>query len=128
MKSMINLKNSTLIEMDPLSLQNLISNEIDLDLPKSIDSNKEKKEALNMMNKAISYVCYFKELETLARIMKRKAKRDKKDQNEVERLLSCEEIFETYKRISENIYTQISKMMTMKRLMLDETKLLGETT
>lgn len=35
---------------------------------------------------------------------------------------------EVYKRICETMYDAITKNMTMKRLMLDEVKLLGKTT
>lgn len=127
MKNVLNLKYNTLLEMDPVSLNTLLHNEVDLDFPKTIDTNEEKNKALGMMNKAAAYICYFKEMETLARTIKRRAKSNKESQKEIDRILSCEEIFETYKRNSERVYEYISKMMTMKRLMLDETKLLGNT-
>lgn len=122
-----NLKTETLINMDPESLNMLLHNEIDISIPTNIDTSETKAKAVETLNKTIAYTCYLKELETLTRVLKRKAKRVSNNTKEVDRLLSCEEIFETYKRNCEKIYDYISKLMTMKRLTLDEMKMLGHT-
>jgi hypothetical protein len=128
MKQIINVSFHSLIEMDPMELSDYLRTEVNLELPVSIDSKADMYHATEMMAKASSYICYFKEMETLTRAIKRQKKRSGCSTETADNLLGCEEIFETYKRIAEQYYEQISKMMTMKRLMLDECKILGRAT
>lgn len=128
MESIIKVKPATLLHMEPMALADFLRSEMELIIPASIDTDKDKKEALEEMNKAAAYICYFREMETLTKTLKRKNKRNGCVPEETDRLLGCEEVFETYKKIAEQTYDYITKMMTMKRLMLDETKLLGTTT
>lgn len=118
--NMINVKFTSLINMDPLQLATFLRNEVDLMVPDFIDSKENMKIAIEIMNKATSYICYFKEMETLTKSYKRNKRREGCKPEEIDRILGCEEVFETYKKISEQIYDQIVKMMTMKRLMNEE--------
>ena len=128
MTNPVNAKTSTLLAMEPEQLLEYFRDEVTLCLPDNIDTPETRKQATAEMNKAAAYICYFKELEGIAKNRKRAQKRRGCSQEESDRLLGIEEVCEAYKRICETMYDAITKNMTMKRLMLDEVKLLGKTT
>ena len=116
-----------LLDMDPLLLMEHLRKEVDLRFPDGIDTETGKMEAVQMLNKAAAYVCYFKEMETLARITKRDRKRQGCGKEEFDRILGVEEVMEAYKRIAEMNYDAITRMLYTKKLMLEETRMLGKT-
>ena len=128
MTNPVNAKTSTLLAMEPEQLLEYFKDEVDLHLPDNIDTPEARKQAVAEMNKAAAYICYFKEMEVVAKNRKRAQKRRGCSQEESDRLLGIEAVCEAYKRICETMYDAITKNMTMKRLMLDEVKLLGKTT
>lgn len=126
MQRTISLSPVELLGMEPLDLMEVLKPEVDLKLPENVDTENGKREAVSLMNQASSYACYFKEMETMARITKRDRKREGCSKDEFDRLLGVEEVFETYKRIAEMHYDAVTRMMYTKRLMLEETKMLGK--
>lgn len=126
MWNIVNVKPELLLQRDPLELAEFFRQNVEIKIPASIDTDAEKRTAIQEMNKVTSYICYFKELETVARIYKREEKRKGCSAKEADRLIGCEEVVEAFKRICEQCYEQLSKLMTMKRLMLEETKMLGK--
>lgn len=128
MRQIIQVKPSSLLAMEPETLAEFLRNEVELDTPESIDTPEGRAAAARAMQKATAYICYFREMEALAKARKRKRKRDGCTPEEADNLLGCEEIFEAYKKIAEQHFDQVAKMMTLKRLMLDEVKLLGTGT
>jgi hypothetical protein len=127
MKAILNYSSEALLAMDPLTLLELLSNEVDFDESNNLNNESSIKASTEMLNKTASYICYFKELETMAKLKKREGKRAKCSNEESDRLLGVEEVMETYKRISETQYDKIVKLMTAKRLSLDEAKVLSTT-
>jgi hypothetical protein len=127
MKAILDVKPTSLLAMDPMELMKLLSNEIEYTLLDDIDTDMTRKQAINEMNRLTSYIVYFKEMKVLARNAKRQSKRNHDAKDETDRLLGVEEVFETYEDSSRQLYEQITKMMTMKRLELDEIKLMGKT-
>lgn len=123
----INLEPEVLIQMEPMELIDLISSQLDFITLEHIDTDRNKYAAIQEMNKLTAYICYFREMETLARIRKREVKRKKCTREESDRILSVEEILGAYRSICEQRYEQLAKMMTMKRLMLEEIKQFGKT-
>lgn len=119
MTNPVNAKTSTLLSMEPEQLLEYFKDEVDLHLPDNIDTPEARKQAIAEMNKAAAYICYFKEMEVIAKNRKRAQKRRCCSQEESDRLLGIEEVCEAYKRICETMYDAITKNMTMKRLMLD---------
>lgn len=124
MRKVIKTNDSDLLGKDPLDLVTLLRAEIDVEVPEALNTQEEVSMAVNAMNKLTAYISYFKEMETIARILKRQQKGNKE---EAVRLLGVEEVFETYKRACEQNYEYVTKLMTMKRLMIDEAKILGKT-
>lgn len=114
-----------LMGMDPIELAEKLRKEVDFGKIENLNSPQLVTDAIN---KTISYASYFKELETIARIKKRQAKREKLPPEEQDRRLGVEEVFETYKRIAEMQFDKITKMMTAKRLHIDEIKFVGSAT
>ena len=115
----------SLLSMNPEDLAEKLRKEVDFGKIENLNSPQAVTEAIN---KSIAYASYFKELETLAKINKRKGKREKLPLEEQDRRLGVEEVFETYKRIAEMQYDKVVKMMTARRLQLEETKFLGSAT
>lgn len=107
------------INMQPLELLATLQNEVRFEDLSEIDSRESYATAVNKLNASTAYICYFKQMETAARIKKRAAK-SAKDTAEYERLMGVEEVFETFKRISEQQYDCIVKMFTAKRLEITE--------
>ena len=128
MQRIIKAKPVDLLHMDPFELSEYLRNIVDLSLPESIDTKESAKSAICIMNKAVAYACFFKEMESLAKTYKRKMKREGCTAEVADNLLGCEEVFEAYKRISERHYDYVAKMMTLKRLQIEETKMLGTST
>lgn len=121
----IPLNTHNLMEMDPLTLIAELNSTVIFDNIYDIETEQSKRAAVEAMNKATAYICFFREMEIIARCRKRDARKTSKD--EASRLLGLEEIFEAYKKISEQHYDQIAKIMTMKRLAIDEYKIMGQT-
>lgn len=117
-------RGSDLLSKDPLELIDILKAEVAFEVPESLETQADVNAAVKAMNKLTANISFFKEMETVARIMKRQQKGSKAER---ERLLGVEEVFETYKRICEQNYEYVCKLMTMKRLMLDEAKIFGKT-
>lgn len=114
-----------LIQMEPLKLLEELENEVKFPVITDISGDKNKRMAAEALNRDAAYICFFREMEIMARCMKREARKHSRD--EASRLLGLEEVFETYKKIAEQHYDKIVKMMTLVRLSLDEYKIMGET-
>lgn len=121
----ISLNANTLLGLEPMELIAELNSAVTFQTIGDIDTEQNKILAVDIMNKASAYICFFREMEIRARCQKREARKNDKD--EASRLLGLEEIFEAYRKISEQHYEQIAKMMTMKRLAIDEYKIIGQT-
>lgn len=113
-----------LFSLSPEDVAEFLRRSFSVALPDRLDTEEEKRAAAKAMNELTAWYCYFKEMETSARILKRQAK---KDRREADRLLSIEEIFETYKKICDQNYECLTRQMTLKRLEIDEMRMLGRT-
>ena len=116
-----------LLAMEPIQLMEIFIGEVSFPELTSLDSEASYSVATDILNRATAYICYFKRMETMARIQKREAKAQRKDTAEVNRCLGIEEVFETFKRISETKLDFVSKMFTAKRLVIEEYKRQGHT-
>lgn len=125
MQRIISMQPSVLLQMDPMELNRFLNDEVALEMPDTYDVIQNSAQFLKNMNAATAYICYFKEMESLAKITKRKEKRKGCSPEESDRLLGCEEVFASFKKIAEQVYEQCAKNMTLKRLVMDETKLTG---
>lgn len=111
-------------KIDPGELQQRLHNELNISLIPDIDSEENKAAAITLMSRMTAYISYFTEMEVLTRNMKRAT--TKKEEPELyTTLISNEEIYGAYKDICKQTYDATAKLMTMKRLALDEAKLLG---
>lgn len=130
MEKEINVKLTTLLQMDPINLAFFLDNETELNAIKNfkLDDNSDMQKITDVLNKATSYIVYFREMETLTKIYKRQRKREGCDAALADNLLGCEEVFATFKKQAEQVYDQVTKLMTAKRLNHDEEKMLGKVT
>lgn len=117
---------SEMLSLQPMELMELLTQETTFNNLNLDEVSNFEASAIEALNQATAFVCYFKQMETAAKIQKRKAKREKADPEEVDRCMGVEEVFETFKRISEQKYDTIAKIFTAKRLKLDELKMLGK--
>ena len=102
-----------LLAMEPMQLIEVIQKDFVFQIPKTLDSSVERRTALNI---------FYASMETQARIRKRAAKAAKLSQQEQERLHGLEEVFKVYKEGAKSYIDNMAKMMTLKRLELDEQK------
>lgn len=124
----IQIKPSDLLAMDPMDLAEYLKTQVVFEMPIDVDTPENKRKAVETLSQATAYICYFREMEMFAKYSKRKAKRNKCSPEEADRLIGVEEVFEMYKRIAEQYYDSCSKLMTMKRLQIDETRYMGSQT
>lgn len=118
---------NTVLKKDPVELIAFLHSELnEIEIPEDLTTKEQVNQAVAAMNQLTAYICYFKEMELIARVKKRQAKNNKKKEL-TDHYLSMEDAFETYKRICEHAYEKVTKLMTMKRLNMDEAKLTGKT-
>lgn len=122
----MNLTSKQLLLLQPMELMELLNGETNFVEVEVLKDDSDFELATSALNQATAFVCYFKQMETAAKIQKREAKRKKVEPEEIDRCLGVEEVFETFKRISEQRYDTIAKIFTAKRLHFDEMKMVGK--
>lgn len=115
------------LKMDPLELAELLANEMNFEIPDEMETKEGNKIAGNTITKATAYATYFMEMETKAKLLKRAAKAGK-NKEETERYMGLEDVFKACKEISKAQIENITKLMTLRRLDLDEQKQNGNMT
>ena len=95
--------------------------EMQFDIPDNVETRENQKIASNTITKATAFAAYFTEMETKARLMKRAAKASK-NKEEFDRLIGVEEVFKSCKEIAKLQIENVAKIMTLRRLDLDEQK------
>ena len=113
--------------MDPLTLVDIIGGEMQFEIPDEVISPAGQKIAATTITKATAYAAYFTEMETKAKLLKRAAKASK-NTDEFNRLIGVEEVFKSCKEIAKLQIENVAKIMTLRRLDLDEQKANGRTT
>jgi hypothetical protein len=116
----VSLNQRDCLSMDPLELTELMGQEMQFDIPDNVETRENQKRAANTITKATALAAYFTEMETKARLMKRNAKGKNKD--EFDRLIGVEEVFKSCKEIAKMQIENVAKIMTLRRLDLDEQK------
>jgi hypothetical protein len=97
------------------------------DIPDNVETRENQKMASDTITKATAYATYFTEMETKARLMKRTAKANK-NKDEFDSLIGVEEVFKSCKEIAKMQIENVAKIMTLRRLDLDEQKNNGKIT
>ena len=108
-------------EMDPIELAEELGNELKFEIPPNVETKENNKIATVTITKATAYAAYFTDMETRARLMKRAAKASK-NKEEFDRLIGVEEVFKSFKEISKMYIENVAKLMTLRRLDLEEQK------
>lgn len=107
------------LKMDPLELFETLRSDMDFIIPSDVSSPANRKIAAETITKATAYASYFTEMETRAKLQKKVAKAAKQT-DEYNRLLNIEDVFKSLKEVSKMQIENVAKMMTLKRLELDE--------
>ena len=94
-------------------------------LPDEIDTPEGRRILQTQLNYTTAMIAYYKELEETAKIEKRRIKRKGCTREEADRSLAVEEIFAMYKSIFERYYENLAKMVTIKRMAIEEAKIMG---
>jgi hypothetical protein len=115
------------LAMDPIELAEKLSAELDFEIPEEVESRKGNKIAGNTITKATAYVAYFTEMETKAKLLKRAAKAEK-NKEEADRYMGIEDVFKACKEIAKANIENVAKLMTLRRLDLEEQKQNGNIT
>ena len=117
----VNLSQSKCLAMDPLELADLLGKEMQFNIPTDVETRENNKMASDTITKATAYAAYFTEMETKAKLLKRTAKANK-EKDEFDRLIGVEEVFKSCKEIAKLQIENVAKIMTLRRLALEEQK------
>ena len=118
-----------LLAMQPEELLPFCKTHADkLALPDEIDTPEGKRILQTQLNYTTAMISYYKELEEIAKIEKRRIKREGCTREEADRSLAVEEIFAMYKSIFERYYENLAKMVTIKRMSIEEAKIMASQT
>lgn len=123
----ISLNQANCLSMDPIELADKLSKEMVFAIPDNVETRENQKIAADTITKATAYATYFTDMETRARLLKRSAKASK-NKDEFERLIGIEEVFKSCKEIAKMQIENVAKIMTLRRLDLDEQKQNGHIT
>lgn len=115
-----------MLEMEPMDLIALLEKEVRFNPLPPLENEKDYGLAVERLNQATAFISYFKIMEAAAKVKKREAKRQKLAPEEVDRIMGIEEVFEAFKKVSEQQFENTSKIFTAKRLVLDEFKKNGK--
>ena len=123
----VSLNQVNCLSMDPIELVEMLDKEMKFDIPDNVETRENQKIAADTITKATAFATYFTDMETRAKLLKRAAKASK-NKEESERLLGIEEVFKSFKEISKMQIENIAKIMTLRRLDLDEQRNNGRLT
>ena len=123
----VTLNQKQCLAMDPIELAELMTQEMQFTIPDEVESKEGQRIAANTITKATAYATYFTEMETKARLMKRAAKANK-EKDEFDRLIGVEEVFKSCKEVAKMQIENVAKLMTLRRLDLDEQRNNGRLT
>lgn len=115
------------LAMDPIKLAEHLMEDMNFDIPTDVETRENQRIAANTITKATAYATFFTDMETKAKLMKRAAK-SAKNKEESERYLGIEEVFKSCKEIAKMQIENVAKIMTLKRLDLDEQRANGRLT
>ncbi len=113
--------------MDPVELAELLYAEMSFDIPEEVETKEGNRRAGETITKATAYMTYCTEMETKAKLLKRAAKAEK-NKEEADRYLGVEDVFKACKEISKANIENVAKLMTLRRLDLEEQKQNGNIT
>lgn len=116
----------TMMAMQPLELIDYLKGWVVFPDMLPLEDEDRYGRATEILNKSTAFICYFEQMETAARIRKREAKRRKESPEEIDRCMGVEDVFKTFKRISEQQYDNVAKFFTAKRLVLEEFRKQGK--
>lgn len=108
-------------KMDPLELLDKLKSDMMFDIPPNVNSRENRLIAAQTITKATAYESYCTEMETRAKLLKKAAK-TAKQMEEYSRMMNYEDIFKAMKEIAKQHIENVAKLMTLKRLELDEQK------
>ena len=117
----ISLNQKECLAMDPLELAEKLALELNFEIPDEVETKEGNKIAGNTITKATAYLSYFTEMEMKAKLLKRAAK-TAKNKEEADRLLGIEDVYKACKEIAKVQIENVSKLMTLRRLDLEEQK------
>lgn len=118
-----------LLAMEPSELSVICqADTAKLELPDEIDSPYGRAILQRQIIYTTGMISYYKEMELNAKIEKRRIKREGCTREEADRSLAIEETFALYKSIFEKYSETLSKMVTIKRMSIEEAKVLASQT
>ena len=123
----VTLNQEEILKMDPIELAETLMAELNFVIPDEIVSKAGNKQAGETITKATAFQEFFMETETKAKLLKRKAKADK-NKEEAERYMGIEDVCKTCKEATKIQIENVAKLMTLRRLELEEQKQNGNIT
>lgn len=117
------LSYNEMMEMPSKELFDYIEQNYMLRIPPSIESVEDMMEASKILSQANAYYSYFTNKALATKITKRNMKRNKASKEDIEDILSKEEIFANAADLSKAAYNTISRMITVKQQINYELKM-----
>jgi hypothetical protein len=114
-----------LMSIEPMELEDYLRKNFSIRIPASIETVDDLRTASAIISRSYAYYSYLMPLRQLAKIHKRALKRQKESSEEIEKMLTREELFETYASVAKCAYDTVSRMVTIKSQITQELKMLS---
>ena len=118
------MSHSDIMECDPIELFNWIQNNYIDDIPVSLETVDELQAAGNRLGELTNLYSYFISLVTIANIHLKECKREKKEKEIIDTAMARRDILQNTVDVLKMQYTAISRMITVKKQVDDELKML----
>lgn len=117
------MTNYQLLEMDPVELVDWLESEYLIELPTDVNSLDEMNKAGMLLGKLANTYSYLKILSAYAKLNVRRAKQQKSNKEKIDEAVDRREIFETFADTIKLQYTAVSRMITVRKQMDEESKM-----
>ena len=129
---MIDIKNETnntaqfnnLLSLEPGELLIWLENNFREDIPTSITNKEDLKKAGELLGKTTNIYSYLVSLSLFAKLKVREAKKNKIDKDEIDKCVDRKEIITQFAETIKCQYNAISRMVTVKKQIDDEMKMI----
>lgn len=122
----INFDFNHIMETEALKLSEEMQEMFRIEMPLKIETEDELSDAQKKMGKYVANYSYLTNIAGTLKITKRIMKREGREKNEIDEILSKEELFTNFAESSKLAYQCISRMLTVRQMALEELKVSGD--
>ena len=114
---------SEILSEDPVELLNLFKSEYNYQIPETLDSIQDLKQAGRLIGKLMNAYSYMAQLSVYAKIAVRDAKRNKLSKDEIDTAIDRKAVIDVFVETLSMQYKAISRVLTIKQQINEELKM-----